>query len=59
MWPKDLCTITYSCEISMFFSDDTISPAMLKDIGVNWVILGHSERRNIFGESNEVCITHS
>ncbi|XP_019869304.1 triosephosphate isomerase isoform X2 [Aethina tumida] len=31
-----------------------ISPAMLKDIGVEWVILGHSERRAIFGESDEL-----
>ncbi len=31
------------------------SPLMLKDIEVQWVILGHSERRNIFGESDEVC----
>ena len=29
-----------------------ISPAMLKDNGVEWVILGHSERRNVFGESD-------
>nr|CAG4643447.1 EOG090X0BSC [Ilyocryptus agilis] len=29
-----------------------ISPAMIKDIGVQWVILGHSERRNVFGESD-------
>jgi len=26
------------------------SPAMLKDIGVNWVILGHSERRSLCKE---------
>jgi len=31
-----------------------ISPSMLKDIGVNWVIIGHSERRQIFGESDEL-----
>lgn len=30
------------------------SPAMIKDCGVNWVILGHSERRHVFGESDEV-----
>lgn len=29
-----------------------ISPAMIKDVGVSWVILGHSERRNVFGESD-------
>jgi triosephosphate isomerase len=31
-----------------------ISPAMLKDIGVLYVILGHSERREIFKETNEI-----
>lgn len=31
-----------------------ISPAMLKDIGADWVIIGHSERRAIFGESDEL-----
>jgi triosephosphate isomerase (TIM) len=30
-----------------------ISPAMLKDIGCKYVILGHSERRAIFKESNQ------
>ncbi len=30
-----------------------ISGAMLKDVGCRYVILGHSERRNIFGESSE------
>ncbi|KAJ2712994.1 Triosephosphate isomerase, cytosolic [Coemansia spiralis] len=29
-----------------------ISPEMLKDVGASWVILGHSERRNIIGESD-------
>ena len=27
---------------------------MIKDIGCEWVILGHSERRNIFKETDEV-----
>jgi len=31
-----------------------ISPLMLKDIGVDFVICGHSERRNIFGETDEI-----
>lgn len=31
-----------------------ISPEMIKDVGVNWVILGHSERRNVFGETDQV-----
>ncbi|MEF9953713.1 MAG: triose-phosphate isomerase [Clostridium sp.] len=31
-----------------------ISPAMLVDAGVKYVILGHSERREYFAESNEI-----
>ncbi|XP_048004801.1 triosephosphate isomerase [Leguminivora glycinivorella] len=31
-----------------------ISPAMIKDVGCEWVILGHSERRTIFGEKDEL-----
>ena len=30
-----------------------VSPEMLKDLGVNTVILGHSERRSYYGESDE------
>ena len=30
-----------------------LSAEMLKDAGASWVILGHSERRQYFGESNE------
>lgn len=31
-----------------------ISPVALADVGVEFVILGHSERRTIFGEKNEI-----
>lgn len=31
-----------------------ISPASLADMGVEFVIIGHSERRTIFGEDNEI-----
>ncbi|MCU0652296.1 MAG: triose-phosphate isomerase [Candidatus Omnitrophica bacterium] len=30
-----------------------VSPKMLKDAGVQYVIIGHSERRQFFGETNE------
>ena len=31
-----------------------VSADVLVDLGIQWVILGHSERRSLFGESNEV-----
>jgi len=31
-----------------------VSPAMLKDVGCTHVIIGHSERRHIMGETNEM-----
>jgi triosephosphate isomerase len=31
-----------------------ISPAMLKDIGCTYVLCGHSERRHVIGETNEL-----
>lgn len=43
---------------NMYFEEEgaftgEISPTMLKEINVEYVICGHSERRNVFGESNE------
>ena len=32
-----------------------ISIPMLKELGVNWVILGHSERRTYDNETSEIC----
>lgn len=31
-----------------------VSPGMVEDAGADWVILGHSERRQYFGEDNEL-----
>lgn len=35
------------------FTGET-SPGMIKDVGCNWVVLGHSERRHVFNEPNEL-----
>jgi len=35
------------------FTGET-APEMLKDLDIDWVILGHSERRHVFGESDEL-----
>jgi triosephosphate isomerase len=44
---------------NMYFEENgaftgEISPSMLKSVGCEFVILGHSERRTIFGESDQV-----
>jgi triosephosphate isomerase len=31
-----------------------VSAEQIKDFGVHWVIIGHSERRSLFGETNEL-----
>jgi len=42
----------YKAEKGAFTGE--ISPQMIKDCGCNWVILGHSERRHVFGETDEL-----
>jgi triosephosphate isomerase len=44
---------------NMFYENDgaftgELSGAMLKDVGCRYVILGHSERRHVIGESDEI-----
>jgi len=46
---------------NVFFEDEgaytgEISPVMLKDAGVEYVIIGHSERRKYFHEDNETVL---
>jgi triosephosphate isomerase len=41
------------CEDNGAFTGE-ISAAMLKDVGVRFVILGHSERRHVIGETDEL-----
>lgn len=31
-----------------------VTALAIKDLGINWAIIGHSERRSIYGESNEI-----
>src|SRR5699024_6551029 len=38
------------------FTGET-SPTMLTDLGVDYVILGHSERRSLFGETDDFIST--
>lgn len=40
-------------EASGAFTGET-SPLQVKDAGAQWVLLGHSERRHIFGETDEL-----
>jgi len=42
----------YKADKGAFTGD--ISAEMIKDVGVNWVVLGHSERRHVFGESDQL-----
>ena len=44
----------YKIEKGAFTGD--ISPQMIKDNGADYVILGHSERRNVFKEDDQVSL---
>ncbi|BET02281.1 Triose-phosphate isomerase [Nesidiocoris tenuis] len=53
--PSNIALSAQNCyKVSKGAFTGEISPAMIKDIGAPWVILGHSERRNVFGESDQL-----
>ncbi|XP_026462948.1 triosephosphate isomerase-like [Ctenocephalides felis] len=53
--PKSIGVAAQNCyKVQKGAYTGEISPAMLKDVNVDWVILGHSERRAIFGESDSL-----
>jgi triosephosphate isomerase len=61
---KDVVEMTKGSNIkvgaqNMYYEDNgaytgEVSPLMLKDVGCEYVILGHSERRHIFNENNDI-----
>ena len=54
--PKDLIVSAQNCnENDHGAFTGEISIPMLKEIGIDWVILGHSERREYNGETSEKC----
>ena len=53
--PAKISTAAQNCyKVDKGAFTGEISPAMLLDLGLSWVILGHSERRHKFGETDEV-----
>ncbi|KAJ3659350.1 hypothetical protein Zmor_011040 [Zophobas morio] len=53
--PENIAIAAQNCyKVAKGAFTGEISPDMIKDVGVNWVILGHSERRQIFGETDEL-----
>lgn len=53
--PAGVCIAAQNCyKVAKGAFTAETSPAMLQDLGIGWVILGHSERRHVFGESDEL-----
>jgi triosephosphate isomerase len=48
----DVCAQNMHWEAKGAFTGE-VSGSMLADLGISWVILGHSERRQYFGETDE------
>jgi len=62
-WARDLCGICSGSSVdigmqNMYFEDEgaftgEVSPLMVKDAGCKYILIGHSERRHVFGETDE------
>jgi triosephosphate isomerase len=53
--PKGVLVAAQNCyKVAKGAFTGEISPAMLKSLSIKWVILGHSERRHIFMESDQL-----
>ncbi len=61
-WARDLCTLCEGSSVdvgmqNMYFEDEgaftgEVSPLMVKDAGCRYILIGHSERRHVFGETD-------
>jgi len=57
---KNILTSAQNCyKVDKGAFTGEISPAMIKDCGATWVILGHSERRHVFGETDQLVAEKS
>lgn len=56
----NLCLCYYLTEftLSLLLLLLFCSVEQLKDIGCKWVILGHSERRHVIGEDDQVIVSN-
>lgn len=54
--PKEICVGSQNAwdAAEGFACTGVVTSAMLKGIGCDWVLLGHSDRRNVLGESHEL-----
>ena len=53
-----LLDIKTNKQINPFHFAGETACSMIKDCGAEWVILGHSERRHVFGESDQL-VSHT
>lgn len=54
MLRNDFKISAQNCHLTNGAFTGEVSAEMIKDLGIEWVILGHSERRLVFGENNKL-----